>query len=136
MTIGEPVPVEVAPSGVPDGGALVAVLEEAASAVKHIGVDLETKAGRVLSSATAKDLRQAVASLLAVFRRAGIDISDPTEPDERNIDEEEVLPDEPTVRPDSTATSALPTEMKVLTPEMLAEAAEITAAALLWAAEQ
>ncbi|MEV0996891.1 2'-5' RNA ligase family protein [Nonomuraea sp. NPDC050202] len=136
VTIGEPVPVEVARSGVPDEGALVAVLEEAAAAVKHIGVDLETKAGRVLSSATAKDLRQAVASLLAVFRRAGIDISDPTEPDERNIDEEEVLPDEPTVRPDSTAPSALPTEMKALTPEMLAEAAEITAAALLWGAEQ
>ncbi|MFI6634293.1 2'-5' RNA ligase family protein [Nonomuraea fuscirosea] len=136
VTIGEPVPVEVARSGVPDEGALVAVLEEAAAAVKHIGVDLETKAGRVLSSATAKDLRQAVASLLAVFRRAGIDISDPTEPDERHIDEEEVLPDEPTVRPDSTAPGALPTEMKALTPEMLAEAAEITAAALLWGAEQ
>ncbi|WP_433513726.1 2'-5' RNA ligase family protein [Nonomuraea sp. CA-143628] len=136
VTIGEPVPAEVTMSGVPDEGALVAVLEETAAAVKHLGVDVETKAGRVLSSATAKDLRQAVASLLAVFRRAGIDISDPTEPDERHIDEEEVLPDEPTVRPDSTAPSALPTEMKALSPEMLAEAAEITAAALLLAVEE
>ncbi|TMR97293.1 2'-5' RNA ligase family protein [Nonomuraea basaltis] len=136
VTIGEPLPAEVSMSGTPDAGALVAVLEETAAAVKHIGAGLETKAGRVLSSATAKDLRQAVASLLAVFRRAGIDISDPTEPDERHIDEEEVLPDEPTVRPDSTAPSALPTEMKALSPEMLAEAAEITAAALLWSVEQ
>ncbi|MEU6712930.1 2'-5' RNA ligase family protein [Nonomuraea sp. NPDC046802] len=136
VTIGEPIPVEVATSGAPDEGALVAVLDEAAAAIKHIGVGLETKAGRVLSAATAKDLRQAVASLLAVFRRAGIDISDPTEPDEQHIDEEEVLPDEPTVRPDSTAPSALPAEMKILSPEVLAEAAEITAAALLLAVEQ
>ncbi|MEU4231075.1 2'-5' RNA ligase family protein [Nonomuraea sp. NPDC026600] len=135
VTIGEPLPAEVTMSGVPDEGALLAVLEETAAAVKHIGGG-ETKAGRVLSSATAKDLRQAVASLLAVFRRAGIDISDPTEPDERHIDEEEVLPDEPTVRPDSTAPSALPTEMKALSPEMLAEAAEISAAALLMAVEE
>ncbi|MGA4995820.1 2'-5' RNA ligase family protein [Nonomuraea bangladeshensis] len=137
VSIGEPVPVEVARSGVPDEGALVAVLEEAAAAVKHLaGAELETKAGRVLSAATTKDLRAAVASLLAVFRRAGIDISDPTEPDQRSTDEDDVLPDEPTVRPDSTAPSALPSEMKALTPQMLAEAAEITAAALLWGAEQ
>ncbi|MEU4513224.1 2'-5' RNA ligase family protein [Nonomuraea wenchangensis] len=137
VSIGEPVPVEVARSGVPDEGALVAVLEEAAAAVKHFaGAELETKAGRVLSAATAKDLRAAVASLLAVFRRAGIDISDPTEPDQRGSYEDDVLPDEPTVRPDSTAPSALPSEMKALTADMLAEAAEITAAALLWGAEQ
>ncbi|MEV5555285.1 hypothetical protein AB0L44_16660 [Nonomuraea wenchangensis] len=137
VSIGEPVPVEVARSGVPDEGALVAVLEEAAAAVKHLaGGELETKADRVLSAATAKDLRAAVASLLAVFLRAGNDISDPTEPDQRGSVEDEVLPDEPTVRPDSTAPSALPSEMKTLTPQMLAEAAEITAAALLWGAEQ
>ncbi|MFI6900355.1 2'-5' RNA ligase family protein [Nonomuraea sp. NPDC050394] len=135
VTIGAPVPAEVTMTGAPTEDALVAVLEETMAAVKHIGAGLETKAGRVLSSATAKDLRRAVASLLAVFRRAGIDISDPVEQNERQFDEEEVLPDEPTVRPDSTAPSALPTEMKALTAEMLAEAAEIAAVAVLLAVE-
>ncbi|MEU4703366.1 2'-5' RNA ligase family protein [Nonomuraea dietziae] len=106
---------------------LVALLGRTEAAVKHALLDLEVKGGRVLSAANASDIARAMASLLAVLRRAGVEITDPDKPAEH---EPERLPEEPTVRPDSTAPSALPAEMKSLTAAEIAEGAEIMAAVL------
>ncbi|SDH67413.1 hypothetical protein SAMN05421505_12032 [Sinosporangium album] len=127
VTIGDPAPATLTVSRPSGGDPLVAVLNEAAAAVKHLGSDVETKAGRVLSSANAKDLTAAVANLITVMRRAGIDIPDPGKPAES---QPERLPEEPTTHPDSTAPSALPVEMKTLSAAEIAEGAEIMAYAL------
>ncbi|GAA4209279.1 hypothetical protein GCM10022252_75540 [Streptosporangium oxazolinicum] len=128
VRIGEPIVVTVSVTGIPDGAPLAAMLEDAAAAVKHSGLELEVKAGRVLSAPNAKRLRAAVASLLAVLRGAGLGLDDLEEERDQSQDTEE-LPLEATIHPDSTAPSALPSEMKglVLTQEELDAAADIEA---------
>ncbi|MET8006311.1 HK97 family phage prohead protease [Nonomuraea glycinis] len=127
VEVGEPVAVSVSATGEgsPDPAGLLASLHDALAAVKRAGIDMETKAGRVLSTANARDIGRAVASLLSVLRRAGIEIADPDKP---SVEEPERMPEEPAIWPDSTAPSALPNEMKALPREALAEAAELMAA--------
>ncbi|MBG0818976.1 2'-5' RNA ligase family protein [Planomonospora sp. ID82291] len=73
----------------------------------------QTKAGRVLSDRNLKRMRQAVDILTEIMKEAG-GWDDPREHDPARRQPPE-MPPEPTILPDSTAPSALPTELKMLT---------------------
>ncbi len=105
-------------------------VEEAAYLVKHAMGEWETKAGRVLSDQNGKRLRAAVLNLLAVLKTAGIDVGEVDRP-EWPKQAPDQLPPDPVVMPDSTAPSALPNELKQITPEEFAAGLDILAAAAL-----
>lgn len=125
--LGDLVPVTVTAHGPADPLVALAAVEDAAYTVKHaaetwtdVGTGWEVKAGRVLSDANAKRLRQAMAILAEVLTSAGID-HDPV-PASRKPNQEQELPPEPAIYPDSTAPSALPSQMKQLTEQEWAAA--------------
>ncbi|MEU6998954.1 hypothetical protein [Nonomuraea sp. NPDC046570] len=74
-------------------------------------------AGRVLSDRNLKRMRQAVEILQEIMKEAGA-WEDPDEHDPTKHQHPE-MPIEPTIMPDSTAPSALPSELKQLTTEQL-----------------
>ncbi|WP_449061736.1 2'-5' RNA ligase family protein [Planomonospora algeriensis] len=84
---------------------------------QFIGFGWETKAGRVLSDRNLKRMRQAVDILTEIMKEAGGWEEPPGNgPARRGFPE---LPPEPSITPDSTAPSALPTELKALTGEQV-----------------
>ncbi|WP_170223052.1 2'-5' RNA ligase family protein [Nonomuraea turkmeniaca] len=129
--LGDPVPVTVTSNGAADPLVAVAAIEDAAYTIKHAAdawtsdtaTSWEVKAGRVLSDANAKRLRQAMAILAEVFTSAGIS-HDPV-PHEKPKKHDQELPPEPAIYPDSTAPSALPSQMKQLTDQEWAAADDL-----------
>ncbi|WP_433357727.1 2'-5' RNA ligase family protein (plasmid) [Microtetraspora malaysiensis] len=132
VMLGAPVPIDHA--GAPVEVAIPRAVDEVAYLMKDLlsGVgELETKAGKMLSGSNAKKLRAAVLSLLDILKRAGIDLSSAVEKPEwpKQHDDADLLQDPP-IMPDSTAPSALPSEMKSISAEEWAAGLDIVAAAM------
>ncbi|WP_433542069.1 hypothetical protein ACQP10_37925 (plasmid) [Streptosporangium sandarakinum] len=126
VDIGEPVVVTVERAGHMDEDAAAAAVEDVAYALKQSS-EWETKAGRVLSDANAKRLITAARTLREVLAAAGIEWDDHKTPKEPPQDEQPPQP--PSIMPDSTAPSAMPAELKELTPEEILAGLEVMAAA-------
>lgn len=129
VDVGEPVMVSVDRAGTVDDAAAVAAVEDAVHGLKQTG-GWEAKAGRVLSDANAKRLRTALGILREVLAAAGIPVDhDKTE---IPVQDEENPPPPPSIMPDSTAPSAMPNELKVLTGEEIRAGLDIIAEVAAW----
>ncbi|MER5322378.1 hypothetical protein [Streptosporangium roseum] len=119
-------PVTVTLAGPVDAAAAAAAVEDVAYAFKR-SAGWESKAGRVLSDANAKRLITAARTLREVLAAAGIDWEDHKVP--KAPPQEEQPPQPPSIMPDSTAPSAMPAELKELTPAEILAGLEVMAAA-------
>jgi hypothetical protein len=100
VMVGQPVAVQLSVSVAGDGDAPVpyaTLIEEATDGIKALLLHGEAKAGRVLSTANAKRLVNAVEQIVVVLKAAGLPVND-----DPHIEEVEPVPE----TPDSTAPSA------------------------------
>jgi phage head maturation protease len=128
VILGAPQPVTITVMPVITPAAVAAKADSLARLTDALRSDLtasygmETKVGKVLSSATEKRIRQAVEALIDVLRSAGVDIqaSDP-------VEQPEDSPSVPSVMVDTDTTApSVRSEKVLLDPALLKRAQEIT----------